>query len=502
LIAKISDPRGKRVGGLIYYLFGPGRREEHNDPHLVAGWRHPAELEPPIRPDGRRDFRRLTGLLQQPHAVLGARGFERPVWHCAVRAAPEDRLLSDDEWAQIASDLMHRTGLSPRGQDDDAVRWVAVRHGADHVHIVALLARQDCGKPRLSNERYRVREACLAAEERYGLRRTARGDRTAARRPSRAESEKARRVGGSEAPRVTLRRAVSIAAAGASSEPEFFGRLAAAGILVRTRLSTRTLGEVTGYSVALPGDTARGGNPVWFGGGKLAADLTLPRLRRRWEPARVIPAEQFTPQERNEIWEHAARTAASATAQIRADAAASPAAAADAAWAAADVLNVAAAALGSRVLRRAADSYDRAARAPYGKIPRPTSAGNSLRQTARMLAVAAATGGDDTTRAVVALIHQLVTLAESVAHLRQASEHVAQAAAARRAAGQLHAAVPGQRVPPGGLRSTRPRSAAGLIRLDFPAPLRPHLGEPAGPGPGRPNGTGSRSPRRPRGPTQ
>jgi hypothetical protein len=126
VIAKISDPRGTRVGGLIWYLFGPGRREEHTDPHLVAGWRHPAELEPPLRPDGGRDFRRLTGLLQQPHAVLGPRGFDRPVWHCAVRAAPQDRLLSDDEWAQIAGDIMHRTGLSPAGQEDDAVRWVAV----------------------------------------------------------------------------------------------------------------------------------------------------------------------------------------------------------------------------------------------------------------------------------------------------------------------------------------------------------------------------------------
>ena len=95
MIGKISDPRGARVQGLIYYLFGPGRREEHTDPHLIAGWRHPAELEPPLRPDGSRDFRRLNGLLQQPHAALGDRGFARPVWHCAMRAAPEDRMLSD-----------------------------------------------------------------------------------------------------------------------------------------------------------------------------------------------------------------------------------------------------------------------------------------------------------------------------------------------------------------------------------------------------------------------
>jgi hypothetical protein len=313
VIAKISDPRGTRVGGLIWYLFGPGRREEHTDPHLVAGWRHPAELEPPLRPDGRRDFRRLCGLLQQPHAVLGPRGFDRPVWHCAVRAAPEDRMLSDDEWAQIAGDVMHRTGLSPCGQEDDGGRWVAVRHGADHIHIVAMLARQDGGKPRLSNERYRVREACRAAEERYGLRGTAPGDRTAACRPTRAEHEKTRRKGRPEAPRVVLRRAVSTAAAGSASEEEFFARLADAGLLVRQRRSTRDPGEVTGYAVALSDDTARGGGPVWFGGGKLAADLTLPKLRSRG-PRQPHPApgrRQLRPRRPCPVWsgapEHARR---------------------------------------------------------------------------------------------------------------------------------------------------------------------------------------------------
>jgi len=129
-----------------------------------------------------RAFAGRNGWMRRPSrsAVLGRRGFARPVWHCAVRAAPEDRMLSDQEWAQIAGDMMHRTGLAPHGQEDDAVRWVAVRHGDDHIHIVAMLARQDGGRPRLSNERYRVREACRAAEERYGLRRTAPGDRTAA----------------------------------------------------------------------------------------------------------------------------------------------------------------------------------------------------------------------------------------------------------------------------------------------------------------------------------
>jgi hypothetical protein len=174
VIGKITAPRGERVHPLVYYLYGPGRREEHTDPHIVAGWRHPAELEPPLRHDGTRDFRQLLGLLTQPHAAMGPAGDARPVWHCSLRAAPGDKTLSDDEWAQIAADVMHRTGLAPRGQEDDAVRWVAVRHAGDHIHLVAMLARQDFRRPRLRNDRYRVRDACLAAEHRHGLRSTAR----------------------------------------------------------------------------------------------------------------------------------------------------------------------------------------------------------------------------------------------------------------------------------------------------------------------------------------
>ena len=136
MIGKVS-PHGQRVTGLIYYLFGPGREAEHTDPHIVAGWRHPAELEPPLRGDGSRDFRNLAGLLQQPHDALGPRGSPRPVWHCSVRAAPGDRILSDDEWAQVAFEIMHRTGLAPYGQEDDAVRWIAVRHAPDHIRRAA-----------------------------------------------------------------------------------------------------------------------------------------------------------------------------------------------------------------------------------------------------------------------------------------------------------------------------------------------------------------------------
>jgi hypothetical protein len=113
---------GKVVHGtdaprLVYYLYGPGKANEHTDPHLVAGFCDPADLEPGRRPGGSRDFRRLSGLLLQPLAALKGPGYAEPVWHCSIRAAREDRLLSDAEWAQIAARVMDRTGLAPAGDD-------------------------------------------------------------------------------------------------------------------------------------------------------------------------------------------------------------------------------------------------------------------------------------------------------------------------------------------------------------------------------------------------
>ena len=503
MIGKVS-PHGQRVTGLIYYLFGPGRQAEHTDPHIVAGWRHPAELEPPLLEDGRRDFRHLAGLLQ-PHAALGPAGSPRPVWHCSVRAAPDDRNLSDDEWAQVACEIMHRTGLAPYEQEDDAVRWIAVRHAPDHIHLVAMLARQDGTRPQTWNDYYRVGEACRAAEQRFGLHRTAPPDRTAARRPTRPESEKARRRGLPEVPRITLRRAVSTAAAGAASEQEFFARLDQAGVLVRKRFSTRNPGEVTGYAVALPHDTTRAGASVWFGGGKLAADLTLPKLRCRWQSTSARPGDRFTAAERAAIWEHAARTAAGAAEQIRTVAATDPGVAADAAWAAADTLHAAAAALGSRVLRQAADSYDRAARAPYGRIPAPGQPGNNLRRTARLLSTVTSVV-PDVPLTEMTLLMRFARLAEVIAELREAQRLAAQAAAARRAAEHLRAAMPGYVSPPSGRRTWVRTTSAERSRAEFPFPpgtFRHRTGSPgkaddqqgARPVP-------SQSPSRPRSPTR
>ena len=590
--------RGTDARRLLYYLYGPGKANEHTDPHLVAGLADPAELEPERRPTGAPDLRRLAGLLAQPLAALAGSGYDKPVWHCSVRAAPQDRVLSDAEWAQVAARIMHRTGLAPEG-DDLGVRWVAVRHAADHIHIVATLARQDGIRPKVWNDFYRVREACQEAERWFGLRRTAPADRTAARRVTRAESEQAARRGWGEPPRATLRREVCTAAAGAATEREFFARLRQAGVLVRLRHSVTTPGEVTGYAVGLPQHTARDGGVIWYGGGKLAPDLTLPKLRTRWtSPAGHGPADwtglsapaaravlrsivtraaerspdelgffarlresgvlvrlrfseidpgqvtgyavtlpghtgpdgapawygggrlatglslpqlrerwsrgrsssadqpgafRFTAPERDAIYAHASRQAAAAAEHIRRCAHGDPAAGADAAWAAADTLHVAARALRNRELRCAADAYDRAARAPHGRLPPRSRDGDQLRRTARLIALTGQVTGNSTLTAI-ALVANLVALAAAVAELRQAQRHAAQSAAAHAAARYLHTAMTHARPhPPCPAQAHAPRrsrasNAADTARRDFPVP--PHPGDPLPAQNGQPAQTG------------
>ena len=239
---------------------GPGRANEHIDPHLVAGFGDPAELEPERRADGSRDVRRLARLLTQPLAALAGPGYDKPVWHCAVRAAPGDRVLSDAEWAQVAALVMDRTGLAA-AEDEGGVRWVAVRHAADHVHLVATLARQDgAGRGSGMTSTGSGRPARPRSSS-WGwpglLRRIApRPGGRRGRRPSRRPGGAGpRRRGSGCAGRCARRRPA------AGSEEEFFARLDQAGVLVRRRYSTVRPGEVTGYAVG-PG---RAHGPGWRG---------------------------------------------------------------------------------------------------------------------------------------------------------------------------------------------------------------------------------------------
>ena len=104
-------------------------------------------------------------LLEQPLVAAGVDAEKKPVYHLVVAARKDpdtgelaDRYLSDDDWRDIAETYMDRLGLAPHG-DDLAVRWIAVRHADDHVHIVATLARQDGRRVWPRNDFWRAGEA-------------------------------------------------------------------------------------------------------------------------------------------------------------------------------------------------------------------------------------------------------------------------------------------------------------------------------------------------------
>jgi len=440
--------RGVRVGGLLRYLYGPGKREEHTNPHLVAAWDGAgplSTLEPSVGLGGKRDFRKLIDLLEQP-VRRGFRRPDEPVWHCSIRTHPTDRWLSDPQWAHIAGEVLAKVGLAPHG-DARAVRWIAIRHGPDHIHIVATLVRQDRRPVRGHNDRWLAQAACRDLEDRYGLYRVGPADRTGHRRPTPAEVNKALRTGKRETVRDRLRREVRFAAATAGHEGEFFTLLHQAGLRVRARTSTVRPDEITGYAVALADDTTKSGEPVWYSGGKLAADLTLPKLRTRWGQPATTTTPRVSREQQAGIFEQAAAQVRAVADEIGRLGGRSPAAASAAAYAASDTLTAAARLVeGQRrgPLHRAAEAVDRATREPYRRrLPR-TRRAEGLRSMSRLLRLAGALSGDPANAKAMAAMRRLLVewalLAAAVADLRDVQQRVHQARAARTAARLLHAA--------------------------------------------------------------
>jgi hypothetical protein len=197
---------------------GPGRFNQHTTQRVIATWDGAPELHQPT-PNASvcgYDVAALSSDLNAPAIAAGipldgpgrsvGRRRRGPIWHCSLRTAAGDQALTDEQWAQVAVDLLHRTGIAAHG-DLGGCRWVVVRHAADHVHIAAMLVRQDNGcRVHPYNDFYRAREACQAAERRFGLTPTGAADRAASvEQPTRAELEKAARRGRDEPSRVWLR---------------------------------------------------------------------------------------------------------------------------------------------------------------------------------------------------------------------------------------------------------------------------------------------------------
>lgn len=307
--------RGDRPGGLMTYLAGPGRANEHTEPHLVGGdaamlaWHHDAELN--------RDAALHIGRhLDAPRRVFDVDVAGGHVWHCSLSLRAEEGQLTDQRWAAIAAEFVDRMGFGDADGTKAGCRWVAVRHGVskngnDHIHLVVNLVREDGTKASVFNDFRRAQQGARDLEVAHGLQplesaergRASRGykpgEREAdARRQARAThatsnstvdwkelpaADRAARIDAARAPeepRHGLARRVRGCAAAAGNEGEFVRRLRAGGMWVRPRFAAGRPDVVTGYSVAAAPPT--GEQAIWYGGGHLARDLSLPRLRQQW----------------------------------------------------------------------------------------------------------------------------------------------------------------------------------------------------------------------------
>ncbi|WDF35162.1 relaxase (plasmid) [Arthrobacter agilis] len=268
--------KGSRTVGLMKYLVGPGMRNEHTDPHLVAGspvimsWFDDAQLndQSAVLVASEIDLnKRINDVEMDSH-----------VWHCSLSLRADERPVSDREWADMAEKFMDDMGFT--GSDGKApCQWVAVHHGTsvagnDHIHIVASRVREDGTKWSDWSDFPKAQSAARNLEKQFGFmelgQHSERGLKPAEQL---ADPRK-------EPARHRLERTVRSSAVASKTEGEFVRRLRRQELLVSARFADGGRSVVTGYSVAER--PPKGMDPVWFGGGKLAKDLTLPALRTAW----------------------------------------------------------------------------------------------------------------------------------------------------------------------------------------------------------------------------
>lgn len=451
MIAKIS--KGGRIRGLLEYLYGPGRFEEHTEPHLVAGFDEPAALEPPVDEDGRPQLEDLAASLNAPQIAAGRRGLPKYVWQCALSLAPEDRALTDAEWRAIAERFIEGMGFGE-------LRWVAVHHGLSvngnqHIHLAVTLATEDGDPVWLQQDYRRAQQVVADIEREFDLVQRCRRGNTATREAaSAAEFARARDAGQSTTDREVLRRQVRAAAGAATDEASWIAGLKRAGLLIAPRTPEGSP-QVIGYAVAAR--PAAGARPVWYAGHTLDADLGLGRLRARWPgtrplsaaewaaiPAESPPASDTTAQDPAARW----RASAAALAEVSRQLAALPPDAPDwdrLALATADTLaGVAALAepSGRGPVSRAADILARAAAPPRRALPTELSPRGTVlvgALTRISLALALSRPARDLNEAllVLAIVAQSGRLVQRMVELRLAQHDAAAAGAAREAAARM-----------------------------------------------------------------
>jgi len=326
VIAEVAGrgKRGSNTLGLLRYLFGRGRANEHRDPHIVAAW-DPDWVRGEVWGEDATTAPGRARLTQQLDALMTGHQVDLPdghVYHVVLSIPPSDvvtaglspqpeaytdkdgkrhaqQRLPDALWRDLVESGIAALGLGADDEGRDGCRWVAVHHGLstagnDHVHVVVNVVRGDGRVANLHRDFLRWRDWCRRVEDERGWTRTAPAGEGRSKATSRIELVRAE-TSGKRTERDQLRDFVTAAAAESADEIGFVLGLRRRGVLIAAYPDT---GPVTGYKVALRPEhhaTERGRvepEPLWFAGSTLRRDLSLPRLRARWSDSRPLPASR------------------------------------------------------------------------------------------------------------------------------------------------------------------------------------------------------------------
>lgn len=317
--------KGGDMRGLIRYLAGKGRANEHTNPHVISGdpflmaWHGAEELDAAAAgqiadyldaPRLQYGVEMRAQITDQDPAtgekiVLGYK--KQDVWHCSLSARVEEGPLSEQLWDSFARDFMDEMEFTEAGGKAPC-RWVAIHHGTsangnDHIHIAATMVREDGtrwsgqrsmdpGTGRLVGDYQKAQNVCRKLEAKYGLEVTADRVRGASERGVKpAQQARADRQDQAVPEKAELAARLRRAAVASTSEAEWIRRVRADGVVVKPRFAAGGTDVVTGYRAGLK--TAREGEKlVLYGGRSLADDLSLPRLRENWNAPSVEAASE------------------------------------------------------------------------------------------------------------------------------------------------------------------------------------------------------------------
>lgn len=310
---------GKDMPGLMRYLYGPGKSDEHTNQRMVAASTGLAEAFPgALTPAEAAELARVVDLSWREQmaessamAGVGRGGVSRAtlrtgggpdtvldsdkehVYHLIVSLPPGSD-WTDDQWATVARDVVAGMDFNQGAEDDNGCRWAAVAHGTssggnEHLHIAVNLVRQDGQRASVHNDFIRVRDVRQSIEQSrdFVLPLHDQGRSPVRSLPgySMTEHVKAKErsvAGGSALPdRVLLQQVLRAAAGSSSTEEEWIETVMAAGDGIEMEAARWAPGgreQATGYKIRLA-------DGPWLSASQLAPDLTLGKLRPQWADA-------------------------------------------------------------------------------------------------------------------------------------------------------------------------------------------------------------------------